>query len=77
MAGKLGVVLVGGDRCLNIIRTEDVEHQDKVSTKQERTQENSSFDKKVRESISYLLITCCGPGGVTIAWSSGTRRGQL
>ena len=47
MAAKFGVVLVGGDRCLNIVRTEDVEHQDKISNKQERNQENASFDKKV------------------------------
>ena len=47
MAAKFGLVLVGGQNCLNIIKTEDVEQQDKVCTNQEREKKNNSFDKKV------------------------------
>ena len=47
VAGKFGLVLVGGHNCLNIIKTEDVEQQDKICTNQEREKKNSSFDKKV------------------------------
>ena len=57
MAAKFGVVLVGGEKCLNIIRTEDVEEQDKISSKQERTQENSNFDKKV--CVFCLMLVKC------------------
>ena len=55
---------MGGDTCLYIIRTEDVEQQDKVSTKQERTQENTSFDKKVEISlpgpVCHVGVSCDG-----------------
>ena len=47
VAGKFGLVLVGGHNCLNIIKTEDVEQQDKICTNQEREKKNISFDKKV------------------------------
>ena len=47
VAAKFGLVLVGGQNCLNIIKTEDVEQQDKICTNQEREKKNSSFDKKV------------------------------
>ena len=47
VAAKFGLVLVGGHKCLNIIKTEDVEQQDKICTNQEREKKNSSFDKKV------------------------------
>ena len=57
VAAKFGVVLVGGEKCLNIIRTEDVEDQDKISSKQERTQENSNFDKKVC-LFCPMLVKC-------------------
>ena len=47
VAAKFGLVLVAGPRCLNIIKTEDVEQQDKICTNQEREKKNNSFDKKV------------------------------
>ena len=33
---KAGVVLVGGDKCVYVVRTEDVENQDKICNKVER-----------------------------------------
>ena len=42
---KAGIVLVGGDQCVHLVRTEDVENQDKICNKQERAQENSAVQK--------------------------------
>ena len=45
---KAGVVLVGGDKCVYVVRTEDVENQDKICNKVERGQENSTMNKVSR-----------------------------
>ena len=45
MVPKAGIVLVGGDQCVHLVRTEDVENQDKICNKQERAQENSAVPK--------------------------------
>ena len=42
---KAGIVLVGGDQCVHLVRTEDVENQDKICNKQERAQENATVPK--------------------------------
>ena len=42
---KAGVVLVGGEKCVYVVRTEDVENQDKICNKVERSQENSTMNK--------------------------------
>ena len=51
VAAKFGLVLVGGHKCLNIIKTEDVEQQDKICTNQEREKKNTYFDKKVCDRL--------------------------
>ena len=38
-------MLVGGDKCVHVVKTEDVENQDKTCNKQERAQENSVVPK--------------------------------
>ena len=45
MVPRAGIVLVGGDHCVHLVRTEDVESQDKICNKQERAQENSAVPK--------------------------------
>ena len=42
---RAGIVLVGGDKCVHVVRTADVEQQDRVCSKQERAQENSTVSK--------------------------------
>ena len=42
---RAGLVLVGGDKCVHVVRTADVENQDKTCNKQERAQENSAVSK--------------------------------
>ena len=48
---KAGVVLVGGEKCVYVVRTEDVENQDKISNKVERGQENSTMNKVRRIKV--------------------------
>ena len=43
-----GLVLVGGDKCVHVVRTADVESQDKTCSKQERAQENSAVAKVIK-----------------------------
>ena len=45
MVPRAGIVLVGGDKCVHVVRTADVEQQDRVCSKQERAQENSTVSK--------------------------------
>ena len=45
---KAGLVLVGGDKCVHVVRTADVEGQDKTCSKQERAQENSAVAKVIK-----------------------------
>ena len=52
---KAGIVLVGGDQCVHLVRTEDVENQDKICNKQERAQENSAV-QKVKKVIVNVRI---------------------
>ena len=47
MVPKAGLVLVGGDKCVHVVRTADVENQDKTCNKQERAQENSTVSKVI------------------------------
>ena len=42
---RAGLVLVGGDKCVHVVRTADVENQDKTCNKLERAQENSAVSK--------------------------------
>ena len=42
---RAGIVLVGGDKCVHVVRTGDVENQDKTCNKQERAQENTAVPK--------------------------------
>ena len=44
---RAGLVLVGGDKCVHVVRTADVENQDKICNKQERAQENSAVSKVI------------------------------
>ena len=50
---KAGIVLVSGDQCVHLVRTEDVENQDKICNKQERAQENSAVPK-VKKSVKSV-----------------------
>ena len=45
VAAKAGVVLVGGHRCVYIVKTDDIENQDKIANKQERAIENPDVNK--------------------------------
>ena len=45
VAARSGVVLVGGHRCVYIVKTEDIENQDKTCNKQERATENPNVNK--------------------------------
>ena len=42
---KAGVVLVAGHKCVYVVKTKDVEDQDKICNKQERAVENSNISK--------------------------------
>ena len=45
VAGRSGLVLVAGVKCVYIVKTQDIEQQDKISNKQERAVENTSVNK--------------------------------
>ena len=44
---RAGIVLVGGDKCVHVVRTGDVENQDKTCNKQDRAQENPAVSKVI------------------------------
>ena len=80
VAAKFGLVLVGGHKCLNIIKTEDVEQQDKICTNQEREKKNTAFDKKVSAHQIHalrVLTEICVAGCVSSARTRGTCRCEL
>ena len=44
VVSKIGYLLIGGDSCVHVVKTEDVENQDKICNKQERAVENTGFN---------------------------------
>ena len=57
MVPRAGLVLVGGDKCVHVVRTADVENQDKTCTKQERALENSTVSKVIINQARVYVIS--------------------